>query len=154
MTGVKFSRAVSVVVTGLVLLAASAGPARAERRGYEGGGLMLGVPLRSLNLTSDQQAQVQSILSASRAANRPILSELRQAHSALADALLASPSADVSSQLASINGLRAQLLQNGAKTTQQLLAVLTPDQLTKASQVKSQLSQLRGQMHQLLSPGQ
>src|SRR5262249_5679694 len=146
MTGMKFWRALSVVVTGLVLVAGWAGPARAERRGgYEGAGLMLGVPLRSLNLSSDQQTQVQSILSASRAASRPILSQLRLAHSALADALLASPTADVSSQLASINTLRAQLLQNGAKTTQQLLAVLTPDQLAKAAQVKGQLGQLRGQ---------
>jgi Spy/CpxP family protein refolding chaperone len=154
MKATKLSAKVIGVAMGMVLLAGAAGAAHAERRGPQGAGLMLGVPLHSLNLTADQQTQIRSLLSASHAANRPILTQLRQAQSSLADTLLASPSADVSAQLSTINGLRAQLLQNGARTTQQLLGVLNQDQLAKAAQVKGQLSQLRAQMHQLMAPGQ
>ena len=65
---------------------------------------------------------------------------------------MASPSADVSAQLTVINGLRSQLLQNRVQTMAQVLAILTPDQLAQAVQLKAQLSQLRTQMRQLLGP--
>jgi len=67
----------------------------------------------------------------------------------LGDALLASPTADVSAQIATINGLRGQLLQNRAQTTAQVLAMLNPDQLSKAAQIRTQKAQLREQMRQL-----
>jgi Spy/CpxP family protein refolding chaperone len=146
----------SLMVAG-ALSTATIAPAWAEWHGAGGpggvgGGLMLGVPLRSLNLTADQQSQIRSILSASRSANLPVFDQLRQAQNALSDALIASPTADVSSQIAAISGLRSQLLQSGVKTTQQMLAVLTPAQLSQALQVKAQLSQLRAQIRQLVAP--
>src|SRR5262245_19437114 len=61
---------------------------RGPRSGW-GNGLMLGVPLHTLNLTPDQQAQVKSILTNYRAAARPIIQQLRQAHGGLGDRLLA-----------------------------------------------------------------
>ena len=137
-------------------LAATVGSANAQGWGHGGGGpdggVRLGVPLRALNLTADQQTQATSILTSAHSAARPIAQQLRQARSALADAMLASPTADVSAQLTAINGLQGQLLQNRVQTTAQLLGILTPDQLAHAAQVRAQLSQLRGQMRQLVAP--
>ena len=147
------SRVIWGAVAGLALLAATAGLGEAHERGRwgrDGGGPLLGVPLKALNLTPDQQAQARSIFSNSRATARPLMQQLRDAERALGDSLLASPTADVSAQVATINGLRAQLLQNRTQTTAQVLAMLNPDQLSKAAQIRTQMGQLRTQMHQLM----
>ncbi len=157
MTGRQTSRILWGVVAGLALLVASSGVGQAQERAWgrhAGGGPLLGVPLRALNLTPDQQTQVRSILSTSFTSARSLFQQLRQAQDALGDALLASPSADVSAQLAKIDGLRSQLLQSRAQATAQVLALLTPDQLAKAAQIRTELRQLRSQMRQLVAPGQ
>ncbi len=160
MTTAKTSRAIWSVIAAGALLAVCLVPTGAQARGPMGpgggwgGGLMLGIPLETLNLTPDQQASIRSIVSSSRATARPIIQQLWQARRALADQLVASPSSDISAQLALINGLRSQLLQNSAQTMVQVLGVLTPDQLAKAAQVRAQLQQLHGQIKQLLSPSQ
>src|SRR5262249_61603602 len=59
------------------------------RPGGWGNGLMLGVPLHTLNLNPDQQAQVKSILSNYRTAARPIMQQLREAQSGMGDRLRA-----------------------------------------------------------------
>ena len=152
-------------VTGVLLLAAWAVPVGAQAdgpshgrgpRGGWGGGLMLGVPLHSLNLTPDQQTQAQSILSTYRSSARPIIQQLRQAQSGLGDRLLAPgqlPAADLQSQLQQIGQLRTQLLQLSAQATLEVRSLLTPDQLSAAAQTKDKLRDLRSQMRQLLAPG-
>jgi Spy/CpxP family protein refolding chaperone len=146
-----------LVVTG-ALLAATVGSASAQGWGHGGGGpqggFRLGVPLRALNLTPDQQTQVQAILTNARATARPIALQLRQAQSALADAMLASPAADVSIQVTAISGLQAQLFQNRVQTRAQVLGVLKPEQLARAAQIKAEMGQLRGRMRQLMVPSQ
>jgi Spy/CpxP family protein refolding chaperone len=158
MRGRQTSRIAWSLVAGIALVVATAGLGEAQEpgghRGHWGGGPLLGIPLRGLSLTPDQQTQAQTILTASFTAARPLIQQLRQAQNALADALIASPSADVSAQLTTINGLRSQLLQARAQATAQVLALLTPDQLTKAAQLRAELGQLRGQMRQLLTPTQ
>ena len=147
------SRIICGAVAALALLAATAGFGEAQERGHwgrGGGGPLLGVPLKALNLTPDQQTQARSIFSSSWATARPLIQQLRDAEKALGDSLLASPTADVSPQVAAINGLRAQLLQNRTQTTAQVLAMLNPDQLSKAAQIRTQMGQLRTQMHQLM----
>ena len=152
-------------VTGVLLLAAWVVPVGAQAdgpfhgrgpRGGWGGGLMLGVPLHSLNLTPDQRTQVQSILSTYRSSARPIIQQLRQAQSGLGDKLLAPgqlPAADLQSQLQQISQLRTQLLQLSAQATLEVRNLLTPDQLSAAAQTKDKLRDLRSQMRQLLAPG-
>jgi Spy/CpxP family protein refolding chaperone len=158
MTNARRARIIgSVIAAGVMLLMAGVGPASGQGWGHGAGpdgGVWLGVPLRVLNLTADQQTQVRAILSAARTSARPTLQQLQQAQSALIDTLLASPSADVSTQLVVINGLRSQLLQSRAQVMAQVLGVLTADQLARAAQVKTQLSQLRSQMRQLIAPAQ
>ena len=152
-------------VTGVLLLAAWVVPVGAQAdgpfhgrgpRGGWGGGLMLGVPLHSLNLTPDQRTQVQSILSTYRSSARPIIQQLRQAQSGLGDKLLAPgqlQAADLQSQLQQIGQLRTQLLQLSAQATLEVRSLLTPDQLSAAAQTKDKLRDLRSQMRQLLAPG-
>ena len=152
-------------VTGVLLLAAWVVPVGAQAdgpfhgrgpRGGWGGGLMLGVPLHSLNLTPDQRTQVQSILSTYRSSARPIIQQLRQAQSGLGDRLLAPgqlPAADLQSQLQQISQLRTQLLQLSAQATLEVRNLLTPDQLSAAAQTKDKMRDLRSQMRQLLAPG-
>ena len=152
-------------VTGVLLLAAWVVPVGAQAdgpfhgrgpRGGWGGGLMLGVPLHSLNLTPDQRTQVQSILSTYRSSARPIIQQLRQAQSDLGDKLLAPgqlPASDLQSQLQQISQLRTQLLQLSAQATLEVRNLLTPDQLSAAAQTKDKMRDLRSQMRQLLAPG-
>jgi Spy/CpxP family protein refolding chaperone len=158
MTGRQTFRIAASLVVGAALMVATAGTGHAQDWGSHGrghdGGPLLGIPLRALNLTPDQQTQVRSILSSSFATMRPLMQQLRQAETALGDAMLAAPGADVSAQLATINGLRSQLLHARTQATAQVLAVLNPDQLAKATQVRAQLGQLRAQLRQLMAPAQ
>ena len=158
-------RLICSIATATLLLATCLVPVGAEAqgpprgRGPNGGwgtGLMLGVPLHSLNLTPDQQTQVKSILSTYRTAARPILQQLWQTQSGLGDKLLAPgqvQAADLQAQLQQIAQLRTQLLQLSAQATVDVRNLLTPDQLTAAAATKAKLKDLRSQMRQLMAPG-
>jgi Spy/CpxP family protein refolding chaperone len=164
MTGRK-GRVICSIITAVLLLGAWLMPAGAQPqgpphgkgpRGGWGAGLMLGVPLHSLNLTPDQQTQVKSILSTYRAAARPIIQQLRQAQSDLSDKLLASgplQASDVQASVQQISQARAQLLQLSSQATLDVRNLLTPDQLGAAAQTRAKLKDLRSQMRQLLVPG-
>jgi Spy/CpxP family protein refolding chaperone len=164
MTGRK-GRLICSIVTAVLVLGAWLVPASAQPqgppygrgpRGGWGAGLMLGVPLHSLNLTPDQQTQVKSIFSTYRAAARPIIQQMRQVQSDLSDKLLASgplQAADLQAQVQQISQLRAQLLQLSSQATLDVRNLLTPDQLTTATQTRAKLKDLRSQMRQLLAPG-
>jgi len=153
----------SLITGASLLVACLAPPVSAEAQGPPhgrgsrpwGDGIMLGVPLHTLNLTPDQQTQVKSILSNYRASARPILQQLRQTQSGLGDKLLVPgqlQAADMQPQLQQISQLRAQLLQLSAQATLDVRSLLTPDQLAAAAQTKTKMKDLRSQMHQLLAP--
>src|SRR5262245_2701347 len=152
------------LLTGALLLS-WLGPAHAQapgpyhgkgRPGGWGNGLMLGVPLHTLNLSPDQQAQVKSILLNYRTSARPILQQLRQVQSVMGDRLLVPgqlQAADLQAQLQQISQLRTQLLQLSAQATLDVRNILNPDQLSTAAQTKAKMKDLRSQMHQLMAPG-
>ena len=152
----SIATAAFLLVTWLLPAGAQAqGPPRGGRP-WGGPGLMLGVPLHSLNLTPDQQAQVKSILSTFRDSARPIIQQLRQTQSGLGDKLLAPgqvQATDLQTQLQQISQLRGQLLQLSAQATLDVRNVLTPDQLAAAAQTKAKMKDLRSQMRQLMGPG-
>ncbi len=153
-----------VMVTVLVVLAASWAPARAQSEmgahdrgaGRSDAARMLPLLLQSANLTPEQDAKVRQILSARRAASQALVEQLRQAQDELADKLFAPGSlkeADLQPQLQKITQLREQLLKESTKVGLEVRAVLTPEQLGKAAQVKDRMRQLHNEMRQLLHPG-
>src|SRR5215470_12539446 len=81
-------RIIGSAAAGLALIVATTGLGQAQEsgrwgHGRGGGGPLLGVPLKALNLTPDQQTQVHSIFSASWATVRPLMQQLQQAQQAL-----------------------------------------------------------------------
>jgi Spy/CpxP family protein refolding chaperone len=115
----------------------------------------LGLMIRSANLTPEQQAKVRGILSAHRSSARPFIEQLRQAQLELGAKLLAPgplQPADLQPQLGRIGQLRDQLAQDGAQAALEVRAVLTPEQLARAAQIKERLTQLREEMRQLMQP--
>ena len=121
------------------------------------GGMALPFLIRSANLTPEQETKVRAILSAHRTATRNVLEQLRRAQDELADKLLAAgpvQTADLQPQLQQIGQLREQLLQDSAQIALEVRAILTPEQLAKAGQVKARMKQLQSEMHHLFErPG-
>jgi Spy/CpxP family protein refolding chaperone len=143
-----------------------AGPASGEGMGPDmgragpwgrDGGMVLPFLIRSANLTPDQETRVRAILSAHRTATRNALEQLQRAQDELADKLLAAgpvQSADLQPQLQQIGQLREQLLQDSAQIALEVRAILTPEQIAKAGQVKARMKQLQSEMHHLFEhPG-
>lgn len=115
----------------------------------------LSLMIRAGNLTADQQAKVRAILSAHRAATRPLIDQLRQAQQELGAKLLAPgqvQAGDLQPQLERISRLRDQLAQDSLQAALEVRAVLTPEQLARVAQTKERLSLLREEMRQLLQP--
>jgi Spy/CpxP family protein refolding chaperone len=121
------------------------------------GGMALPFLIRSANLTPEQETKVRTILSAHRTTTRNVLEQLRRAQDELADKLLAAgpvQTAELQPQLQQIGQLREQLLQDSAQIALEVRAILTPEQLAKAGQVKARMKQLLSEMHHLFErPG-
>jgi len=151
-----------IVMLGMLIDAAGSARAAAgqgmEREGRRGGlwggegGMVLPFLIRSANLTPEQETKVHGILSAHRTATRNALDQLRRTQDELADKLLAAgpvQAADLQPQLQQIGQLREQLLQDSAQIALEVRAILTPEQLAKAGQVKTRMKQLQSEMHHL-----
>ena len=153
------------IITAL-LLATPIGPPGADAQGPGpgkpsksrwGDGLVLGIPLGAMNLTPEQDKRVSGTLSAYRASTAPLIRQLRQAQSALADKLLAQgqlQALDLQPELQQITQLRTQLLELSAQAMVEIRSALTPAQIAAGAQVRARLGQLRSEMRQLLEPGQ
>ncbi len=158
--------ALLLTVAGAPALAQSPGAPGAPRDGAGRGAGMwrsgerpdgeLWLMIRAAGLSADQQAKVRTILGSHRAAMRPVITQLRQSQQELGAKLLAPGQVQVSDlqpQLLRISQLRDQLAQDSAQAALEVRAVLTPDQLTKVTQTKERLRQLREEMRQLMQPG-
>ena len=110
--------------------------------------------LRALNLTDDQKTQIHDLFVANRPTVQALRSQMRTTRQQLVDQLMISPSSDTSGFTQQLASLHGQLLQNHVALAQQILNILTPDQLAQAGQIKDQLRSLRATEHQLLSPPQ
>jgi Spy/CpxP family protein refolding chaperone len=109
--------------------------------------------LRGANLTPEQESQVREILKAHRPASRAYWEQLRATQEEIADKLFA-PGAvqteDLAPQLQRIAQVRQQMLQESLKVSLEVRALLTPEQLAKASQLKDGLRALRKEERKLL----
>ena len=118
----------------------------------EGTGIALPLLLRGANLTADQKTQVQQIVANHRATFRDLFSQLRAIQDDVANKLFSTArlqEADLAPQLQQISQLRQQLAEEGLRVVLEIRNVLTPEQLAKASQLKSQMQSLRSQMRNL-----
>jgi len=157
---------VTTLLVGLSLLTAApqasafgrhGGPGFFRGRGGHGGGPggETRLPLRLLvqQMTPEQRRQVRDILMADRGSRHDILRQLRAAHEALSDKMLAAGTvgeADVAPLLDKIAGLHRQLLQQGAKAMLQIRTIATPEQLAQAAATKQRVDQLQDEIGKLL----
>ena len=132
-------------------------PGPHERGGMAGDGTGIALPLllRGANLTSDQKAQVQQIMANHRPTFRDLFSQLRAAQDQMANKLFSAgrlQEGDLAPQVQQIAQLRNQLAEEGLRVVLEIRGVLTPEQLAKASQLKSQMQSLHSQMRSLWGP--
>ena len=136
--------------------AQGAAPARPPGSQW-GDGLVMGIPLAAMNLTPEQGRRVSEALAAYQADSAPLVRQLRQSQSALADKLFtAGPleAADLQAELQQITRRRTQLLELSARAMVDIRNVLTPQQVAAGAQVRARLGQLRSELRQLLQPDQ
>jgi Spy/CpxP family protein refolding chaperone len=121
----------------------------------EGAGMTLPLLLRGANLTADQKTQVQQIVGNHRATFQSLFSQLRAAQDQISSKLLSTGAvseSDLAPQLQQISTLRSQLAEEGLRVALEIRSILTPDQLAKAAQFKTQMQSLRSQMKSLMAP--
>ncbi len=118
----------------------------------DSGGMMLPLLLKHVHLTPEQTKQVQAIMDGDRQNLRTLLTQLQAANDQLASKLFAPgnvQAADLAPQIQTVNQLRQQLMEHGIKTALAVRAVLTPEQLTKAAQLKERLQKVHAEMRSL-----
>lgn len=125
-----------------------------ERGGValDGTGIALPLLLRAANLTADQKTQVRQIMANHRATLHDLFSQLRAAQDQMANQLFSTEKIDeagLSPQVQQIAQLRNQLAEEGLRVVLEIRNILTPEQLAKASQLKSQMQSLHRQMRSL-----
>jgi protein CpxP len=118
-------------------------------------GMALPMLLRGANLTPDQKAQVQQIMANHRGRFRDLFAKLRATQDQMANKLFSAErlqEADLAPQIQQISHLRNQLTEQGLRVVLEIRGVLTPEQLAKASQLKSQIDSLHSQIRSLWEP--
>src|SRR5574341_358402 len=111
--------------------------------------------LRALNLTDTQKTQVRDLFAAHRPTFQTLRDEMRVTQQQLVDLLLSPNPIDPNALNATAQPLasqRDQLQQEHLTLAQEIRNVLTPAQLTQATQLKDKLRALRATRHQLLAP--
>ena len=125
------------IVTALVLALAAGLTAAVAKQEAGGKGRhhdwMLARMTKELNLTSDQQAKIKSILEVQRAKMQPLRQQLRQNRLAESSNSAATfNEAQVRSYAEKQAQIMTDLTVERERTKSQIFAVLTPDQRTKA----------------------
>jgi Spy/CpxP family protein refolding chaperone len=121
----------------------------------EGTGIALPLLLRGANLTAEQKTQVQQIMANHRATFGDLFRQLRATQDQMSNKLFTAgklQEADLAPQVQQISQLRNQLAEEGLRVVLEIRSILTPEQLSKASKLKSQMESLHSQMRNLWGP--
>jgi Spy/CpxP family protein refolding chaperone len=100
--------------------------------------------IRALNLTQAQKQQAKAILQATRQQAQPLAAKLKESRQALSAAVQAGNTAQIPNLAAAVGTLRGQVLAVRAQGRAQILALLTPDQKTKAMEILQKAKQVLG----------
>ena len=129
------------------------GPGGMEGHGH--GQMIFPLLLRAVHPTPEQQAKIGDIMRRHRENLQPLFQQLHAAHDDLAGKLLAPgavTAADVAPAVQRLGQVRQQLMQEWVQAALEARAVLTPEQLAKAADVKQHLDTLHAEMEKLLGP--
>ncbi|MBS1794289.1 MAG: Spy/CpxP family protein refolding chaperone [Acidobacteria bacterium] len=110
------------------------------RRGMKRGGMMR--ELRDLNLTEAQKEQIKTIMQANRP-DQATMEEMRTLHQAKRDGTISAE------QQTRLQTLKQQAFEKGKSVHQQIMAVLTPEQLQQLEQKKQEMKQRRQERRQM-----
>ena len=152
------SRVVLIALAAMTLSTASAvanpfrGADSPGMGGWRGASMPFGPALRAVGLTDEQRTQVTQIMASHRPQLRTLGSQLRSAHQQLMDKLYG-PGAVSAEELAplrqQIAQIRDQFGQESLQMALEIRAILTPDQLAKAAQIRQRASELRTELRNL-----
>lgn len=155
-----------VVFSSVALLGLSAVPGFTQGHRHWGGGPGMGGPgmmlpfmLKKLNLTADQQAKVDQIMTEHRPTFQSLFSQMETAHDGLAAKLFSSEiltadDATLTALTGPTSSIRDQLMREGLKVAIEVRNVLTPEQLRQASALHAQMKALHDQMRGLMGSDQ
>ena len=124
-------------------------------RGHGRGGMIFPLLLHAVGPTPEQEAKVAAIMKRHRANLQPLFQQMRAAHDELGSKLLAPgavTAADVAPAVQRLGQIRQQLMQEWVQAALEARAVLTPDQVAKAADVKQRLDALHAEMEKLVGP--
>jgi Spy/CpxP family protein refolding chaperone len=96
-----------------------------------------------LSLTNNQQTEATTILTNAAASAAAVRTSLRTARQTLADAVTRNDTATIDQASTAIGNLTGQLTSTEAKSDAAFFQMLTPDQQTKFTQLKSQRGPMR-----------
>jgi Spy/CpxP family protein refolding chaperone len=126
---------------------------RGGRFGEGGPGILSPFLLQKLNLTADQQANLQQIMDSHKPTLQALFQQLRTGHQALSDTFFAPGKLaveDLSSQTDQISKARQALMNEGLAVALEIRNLLTPAQLAQAAQLQQQMKALHEQMRDLM----
>lgn len=143
---------VALMLVAISVGATAAHPSGARpHRGRAGAGLL--AVLRSAGLTEDQRAQVRQILASHRPQFESLRAQMQLAREALGARLLGPDpvtAVDLAPLTQQLEQARAQLTHEGLQVWIEVRAILTPEQLARATQVSQRVRELRSEMRGLL----
>ena len=160
MKDIRIKTTLGALLMGWLLLTSLLSPADAqndamsEARTIATFGLMSPRLLNALNLTTEQQAQIEVSKNAFREAQRAYLTEVRALRKEVGDKLFGpNPvrEADVAIQITKIADLRERLLREGFRIALDVRNVLRPDQLAKAATIRQQLQEIQSEVRGLFN---
>jgi len=164
----KLSRGIVPVVMAILLVAAVAHVASSNSgggggpfghhgfHGMHGGMDVLGVPLplllKTANLTDAQKDQIHAIFQARRTSRQAEFQQMKAAKEAIAAKFTSTgtvAASDLSSSVATITQLQAQMTNEQIQDAIAIRNVLTPAQLAQISATKAKLDQIHAEMKAL-----
>lgn len=144
--------AFAILAAGAIFVVGQIGGRKAPEgmRGGRGGGHMMGMALRGLDLTDDQKAKVREITDAAKTSVEPLMQQMKANHQNLAS-LGTDGNFDQAKVEALANeqaGIMSKLIVEREKTKAQIFALLTDAQKAKAAEIRQKFGdRMKGHGH-------